>query len=327
MEYFLRFYNASWLYFLIPAVIVFAFLRIKWAKGVFYQYSLGSLIKKNGFASRHPYKKIFFLLRFLSLMALAFLIAKPQLVDPRSNVLIEGIDMVIVLDMSGSMELQDFGQESRFDVAKREAIRFIEKREHDPIGVVVFGNDSVSRCPITLDKTILKAIVKDLKIGLVDPQGTMLSAGLLTGLNRLKDSKSKNKIVILLTDGEPTENDVSADLAIEVAKKLGIKVYTVGIGSEEQKYFKHPLYGVVPMPKVNAQLLEKIAKETGGKFFMAKNKQDMRNIYKIIDKLEKTEYETNIYSKYFDIFMPFLWAVFIVLLLELFFALFIWFGI
>jgi len=327
LEYFLRFYYASWLYFLIPMVVVIALLRVRWKKGTFYRYSLGDTLKKHKLSSRHQYKKIFFLMRFLSIIALAVLIAKPQLVDPRSNVLVEGIEIMHVLDMSGSMRLMDFENESRFDVAKKEAIRFIQKRDNDPIGLVIFGRDAISRCPITLDKNILRNIMRDLKIGIVNPQGTVLSTGILTAANRLKDSKSKNKVMILLTDGEPTENDVSPKIAIEVAKKLGIKIYTVGIGSDKQQYVRDPFYGVVPMPKVNSKLLKKISKETDGKFFMAKNKKDMRNIYEIIDKLEKTEHETNIYSKYFDIFMPFLWAIFVVLLLEIFLASFIWFGV
>jgi len=267
------------------------------------------------------------LFTFLSLLVLALLVAKPQLVDPRSNVIIEGIDMVLALDVSGSMDLQDFEGKSRLDVAKEEAVRFIEKRENDPIGLVIFGGDTVSRCPITLDKNILRSIVKELYVGVIDSRATILSAGLLNAVNRLKDSQSKNKIVILLTDGEPSENDISPELAIEVAKKLDIKIYTVGIGSDKRQYVRDDWGRIGLMPRVNASLLKKIASETGGKFFMAKNPQDMRTIYETIDNLEKTEYETTMYSKYFDLFMPFLWGVFIVFLIMLFLSTFIWFGV
>jgi len=327
LEYFLRFAHVSWLYVLVPVVIIITILRLKWAKRVFYRYSLGNKLKKNKFASKHLHKKIFFLIRFLCLLTLALLIAKPQLVDPRSKALIEGIDMMLVLDMSGSMNLMDFEKKSRFEVAKKEALRFIEKREHDPIGMVIFGADAVSRCPMTLDKTILRSIIKELKIGTVNPQGTVLSLATMTAANRLKDSKSKNKVIILLTDGEPTRKDESPKMAIDIAKKLGAKIYTVGIGSDKQQYARDFWGRVVRMPKVNSKLLKRMAKETGGKFFMAKNPKDMRRIYETIDTLEKTEYETEIYSKYFDIFMPFVWALFIILLFELFFALFIWFGV
>ena len=329
MEYFLRFYYPILLYILVPAVLLITFLRLKWAKGVLYNYSMGKMLKDNHFASRHPYKKFFFLTRFLSLVTLAILIARPQLVDPRSNVLVEGIDMMLVLDVSGSMQEKDFGDEekTRFDVAKKEAIRFIKKRENDPMGVVIFGKSAISRCPMTLDKTILKNIVNNLYIGFVDPDGTVLSTAVLMAANRLKDSESKNKVMILLTDGAPTENDVDPNLAVEVAKKLGIKIYTIGIGSDEPQYRHHPFYGYIAMPGVNKKLLKQMAKTTGGKFFMAKNPKDMRRIYETIDKLEKTEHETNIYSRYFDVFLPFLWVVFIFVLLELFLTAFLWFGL
>jgi len=327
LEYVLRFYYAWLLYFLIPIVIIIALYKLKWANGVFYKYSLGSILKKNNFFSRHPYKKIFFMLRFFSLLILALLIAKPQLVDPRSNILVEGIDMMIVLDMSGSMGAADFGHQSRFDVAKKEALRFIEKREHDPIGLVIFGVDAISRCPITLDKTILRTIIRDLKLGDVDPWETSLFTALLTAENRLKESTSKNKIIIALTDGEPRGDQVPPQMAINVAKKLGIKIYTIGIGPELQDLAHLHPFMRARMDLVNTKLLKKIAQDTGGKFFMAKNAKDMRKIYEIIDKLEKTEHETDIYSKYLDIFMPFLWIIFFVLLLELFLATFVWFGI
>jgi len=330
LDYILRFANLSFLYFLIPIVLIIGLLRLKFAKKTIYKYSMGNLLKKKGFASRHPYKKILYLARFFLLVGLVFLIGKPQLVDPRSNVKVEGIDIVVVLDASGSMQMPGYGddQRTRFDIAKKEAIRFIEKRDNDPIGLVIFGNDALSRCPLTLDKNILKTMIGDLKLGeVIDPRGTVLSLAILTGANRLKNSKSKSKVMILLTDGEPSENDANPKVAIDVAKKLGIRIYTVGIGSDKEEYILDPRYGAICAPKINKKLLTRIAKQTGGKFFHALDEKDMRNIYDTIDKLEKTEYETDIYSKYFDWFKPFLWTIFIVFLLELLFSTFIWFAL
>ena len=326
---FLRFAYAPLLYVLIPIVFIVCLLRMKSVKNTIYKYSLGAWIKKSNFASRNQYKKIFYLMRFLSLIVLALLIGKPQLVDPRSKIKIEGIDIMIVLDASGSMQhkYSEDGKQSRFDIAKQEALRFIEKRDNDPIGLVIFGREVVSRCPLTLDKNILQEIVKSLQLGVVDPRGTFLSLAALTAANRLKDSEAKSRIMILLTDGAPTRGDVDPELAIDIAKKVGTKIYTVGIGSEVE-YIDHPFYGRVLNPDViNKKLLQKIAKQTGGKFFMAKNPQDMRDIYTTIDQLEKTEYETNIYSKHFDIFMPFVWIILVILLLELVLSTFLWFEI
>jgi len=254
---------------------------------------------------------------------------RPQLVDSRSVVPVKGIDIVLVLDVSGSMQFQDYDddQRSRFDVAKAEAERFIQKRVHDSLGLVLFGKDALSRCPITADKLLLQEIVRDLKLGIIDPDGTMLITGIVTAANRLKNSKAKSKIMIVLTDGEPSEGDISPSVGIDVAKKLGIKIYTVGIGSEESHVFMHPLYGLVEKPKVNKELLTKIAHETGGSYFMAHNAKDMRKIYDTIDLLEKTEHDVPIFSLYYDIVIPCVGIVLFLVLCKLILSTFIWFAL
>ncbi|MCK5633362.1 VWA domain-containing protein [bacterium] len=329
MHYFFRFANIQILIGFLFLIGILFLLKLKKHQHAIYSYSLGGQFKSKNLASRHKHRTIFFILRFFSLILLAFLIGRPQLVDSRSNVLIEGIDIMLVLDVSGSMELRDYGdkKKSRVEVAKQEAIRFIDKRVHDPIGLVIFGQHAISRCPITSDKTILKSIVNDLHIGVVNPDGTVLCRAILNAANRLKDSKSKNKILIMLTDGEPSKGDEKPEIAIEVVKKMGIKVYTIGIGSDKDQIIYHPFYGPIQKPKINSELLKKIAKQTGGKFFLAANQNDMRSVYDEIDKLEKTEYETDIFSNYQEVLMPFLWIVFIFVVLEVFLSSFIWFGL
>lgn len=308
------------------AVFFVAWLRLKRRQPV-YRYSIAEVLKNGGCAYRNYYKKILFLLRFFTLSLLAFLLARPQLVDTTSKVTVEGINIILVLDVSGSMQLVDSDNEpARIESAKEEAIRFIKARDNDAIGLVLFGNGAVSRCPLTLDKNILTSIVDDTHVGVIDYTGTLLSTAIITAANRLKSEKSKSNVMILLTDGEPSPGDKDPALAIEVAKKLGIKVYTIGVGSDEDKVFMHSFHGPMRIPKINAELLTRIANETGGQFFLAKNQQDMRLIYDTIDKLEKTEDETPIYKRYYDIFMPFLWVVFACLILELMVSLF-WFGL
>jgi Ca-activated chloride channel family protein len=260
---------------------------------------------------------------------LAFLIAKPQLVDNRSNIIVDGIDIMLVLDVSGSMQFQDYAddQRSRLQVAKDEALRFVNKRTNDAIGLVIFGKDALSRVPLTLDKKIINTLISTLEIGIIDPDGTVLSTAIVTAANRLKNSQAKSKVMILLTDGAPSENDTDPNLAIELAQKMGIKIYTVGIGSDEEQFIMHPLYGLIPKPKINKTLLTKIAQETGGKFFLARNSKDMRAIYDTIDSLEKTTHETSLFNKYYDIFIPFVWTIIILLLAELLLSTTIWFGI
>ncbi len=296
---------------------------------IYFRYSLGSTIKANRHESRHLYQNILYSIRFFVLLMLALLVAKPQLVDSRSNIIVEGIDIMLVLDASGSMQYQDYSDDerSRFDVAKDEAIRFIKKRTNDAMGLVIFGKDAISRCPLTLDKKIVNDMVNSLRLGDIDPDGTMLATAVVTAVNRLKDSTASSKIMILLTDGEPSPGDINFNAAIKIAKKFNVKIYTIGIGSDEDEIFMHPLYGMVARPKVNAPLLQQIARETGGTFFMAHNDRDMRSIYDTIDRLEKTKHEVPLYSRFFDIFVPLVLLVMALLFLEQFLSSFVWFSL
>ncbi|HLW72628.1 MAG TPA: VWA domain-containing protein [Candidatus Babeliales bacterium] len=319
-----------WYSIILIAVIVAAvFVRMLLRKTVVYRYSLGQVLKKNGAAASHIYKKVFYCLRLLTLLLLALIIAKPQIVDSRSKIPVQGIDIVVVLDVSGSMQFRDYDddQRSRFDVAKAEAIRFIEKRHSDALGLVLFGKDTVSRCPITFDKELLQKVVEELKLGVIDSDGTMLVTGIVTAANRLKHSQSKSKVMIVLTDGEPSEGDMDPSVGIDVAQKLGIKIYTVGIGSEQEQMFMHPLYGVVAKPKVNKELLTKIASQTGGHYFLARNAADMRRIYDTIDALEKTDHEVPMFSLYYDLLVPFVAVIMGIVFFELLFSTYVWFSL
>ena len=296
-----------------------------------YKFSYLSFAKKKGLTTKSWRRKIMFLVRTVSLALLVFLMARPQIVDSNSKVHVEGVDMVLVLDVSGSMQCFDDvkDQRSRIEIAKQEAIRFIQKRDNDPIGLVIFGRHAVSRCPLTLDKKMLHEIINDIEIGVMDPQGTALAVGMVTAANRLKNSKAKSKIMILLTDGEPTPDvDIDPQEALDVVKKLGIKVYTIGIGAEHGGLWNDPLFGIRQMGFcLNKPLLQYIAHQTGGHFFEAKNSQDMKRIYETIDALEKTEYEATMFTNYQDVFKPLLLASFICLVGELLISTFVWFAL
>ena len=330
MNYFFVRCAYPWVIPVLAGVILLVIvLRKKLYKPVFYRYSLAHSLKKNGNGNVHFHKKIFYCMRLFILALLALVIAKPQLVDSRSKVPVQGIDIVLVLDVSGSMQFQDYedDERSRFDVAKAEAIHFIEKRTSDAIGLVLFGKDTLSRCPITFDKQLLQATVEELKLGVIDADGTMLITGMITAANRLKHSQSKSKVMIVLTDGEPSEGDMNESVIIDIAKKLGIKIYTVGIGSEEERVFLHPVYGLVAKPKVNKDLLTRIAKSTGGHYFMAHNARDMRRIYDTIDRLEKTEHEEPVFSLYYDLLAACVAIASVLILSELLLSTFVWFSL
>jgi Ca-activated chloride channel family protein len=330
VEYFLRFAHSAYLYIFIPLFLLIGWYRACHYKGIVYRYPLTGYINKNHGSSAHPHKKILFLIRFIVLAILLFLIAKPQLVDPESHITVEGIDIMLVLDVSGSMSLAHHtnDERSRIDVAKREAARFIDKRINDAIGIVLFGNVALSRCPLTGDKNLLKSLIREIEIGVIDPQGTVVSQSLIAAANRLKQSKAKSKIIILLTDGEPSENDTDPQKAIDIAKQLGIRIYTIGIGDNQEVWVQHPLYGRVPLKTtLNKKLLTTIAQETGGRFFEAKNSRDMGQVYDTIDSLEKTKIETTNFSNYYDIFMPLVWFILALLLLEIILHSLIWFNL
>lgn len=323
-----RLINLYWFFILIPIFLFVAWYRWKFYKNITYRHTLVSFFAKNNLNSGLNYKRIFFYLRLTIFVVLLFLIGKPQFADTNSKINLDGIDIILSVDVSGSMlcfdDLND--RRSRLEIAKDEAIRFINKRDNDQIGIVMFGRHALSRCPLTLDKKILSETINDLKIGEIDSGETVLSTSIITACNRLKSSKAKSKVIILLTDGEPTPSDAPYEIAIDIAKKLGIKIYTIGIGGDQGGLFEHPMFGPVPCnARLNKELLTKIAHDTGGLFFYSKNSQDMRDIYNTIDKLEKTKYDSNIFYKYYDFFIPLLIMAIIMLSVEQLLATFVWF--
>lgn len=328
MDYFIRLADLQTLWWTVPALIGAVIARY-YSKKPVYRYSLVSNLARFGYSKPPTHKRVFAALKIATFIILAFLIAKPQLVDSRSSVTIDGIDIVIVLDASASMQFQDYDddQRSRFQVAKDEAMRFVDKRTDDAIGLVLFGKDALSRIPLTMDKKLINSIISSLELGFIDPDGTVLSTAIISAANRLKNSQAKSKIMIVLTDGAPSENDTDPALAIELAQKLGIKIYTIGIGSDEDQYIMHPFMGLIPKPKINRPLLVKIAQETGGKFFLARNSKDMRAVYDTIDSLERTQRQTSLYNKYYDIFIPGVCVIIALMLLELLLSATIWFGL
>ncbi len=328
MNYILQWQQPQMLYWLIPAIIGIVWYRLNYYQPVRYRYSLAQALVNDNAQSHHIYTQFFFLVRLAVLSMIALLIAMPRLIDVDSKLPVEGIDIVLVLDVSGSMQNQDDESDprTRLDVAKQEAIRFIEKRDNDAIGLVLFANDALSRIPITMDKQLLKEVIGELKLGFINANGTLLFTGVLTAANRLKHSKAKSKVMILLTDGEPTDGDMSPQLTMDIAKQLGIKIYTIGIGSDQPRYVTHPL-GLIPIPGVNKEVLSYIAKQTDGKFFLAKNPNDMRQIYDTINRLETSEQELPVFSRWYDLAFSLIWVILALLFVELFAATYVWFSV
>ncbi|HBY05992.1 MAG: von Willebrand factor type A [candidate division TM6 bacterium GW2011_GWE2_42_60] len=304
--------------FLYPLVFIFGsllligtwfFLRY-WRRHIRYVYPFVSFIKARGVLRVQTFSidRLAKTLRWLALFLLLGVVARPQWCDESSRVKNNGRDIVLALDVSGSMQLFDDlnDRRIRFDVAKAEVARFIDRRTDDQIGLVLFGAAAFSRCPLTYDKRLLQNLVQSLQLGLVNPNGTVLSVALAMAVNRLRASPAKSKIIIMLTDGAPTPQDIEPGPVIELAKKGGIKVYTIGVGGSAGGYSEVPFHGVVQCdtPR-NDSLLKEIAEQTGGRFFKAERPDDVAHVYGEIDALEKTEYTVPLYTRYREL-APFL---------------------
>jgi len=258
------------------------------------------------------------LLRLLSLLLFVIALARPQLSVKEEEVKAEGIDIMMAMDISPSMLAMDF-EPNRIEVSKALAIEFVNGRKYDRVGLTLYAGEAFTQCPLTTDKANVTSYLRDLNVGILE-DGTAIGMGLATAINRLKDSESTSKVIILLSDGFNNTGYIDPETALEVAKSFDIKVYAIGIGNE----------GLVTMPyrqrgggvgyrkvesEFDEQLLQKIAQETGGRYFRARNIQDFQQVYAIIDQLEKTEIEVNILTKYSEEFRGFLlWGLGLLLL-------------
>lgn len=265
-------------------------------------------------------------LRWLSLALFIVALAQPRLIKSETKVTASGVDIAVALDMSGSMISEDFvvhgSRVNRFNMARNCFRSFIDKRPNDRIGLVVFAVQAFIATPLTLDHEFLQDTLTRLEIGVISENQTAIGDALSTAVNRLREVKSKSKIVILMTDGENNSGTVAPLTAAQAAHALGIKVYTVGIGKQ----------GTAPMPiiqngvkigyqevlvDVDEETLKKIASLTGGKYYRADNAEHFQQLYDEIDKLEKTEMEIKKYSQFQELFPWFVAGGLAVLLLEI----------
>ena len=260
-----------------------------------------------------------FILRLLALCCLIVALARPQTRFDEQLVNGEGIDIVLCLDISGSMLAQDFTP-NRMEAAKNVAGEFIDHRPTDRIGLVIFSGESFTMCPLTTDRAVLKTQLYNVQSGLLE-DGTAIGSGLATGVDRLRNSPSKSKVIILLTDGENNGGLIDPNTAKEIAKSVGVRVYTVGMGTEgyAQVPVQTPGGVVLQREKVNIdeKLLTQIAKETGGRYYRATDNESLKNIYTEIDGLERSKIEVTAIRRYNEQFFPFALAAALLLFLEL----------
>ncbi len=248
-------------------------------------------------------------------------LARPQMVNREKEHETRGVDIVISMDISGSMLAEDFKPENRLAVAKQEAIKFIRNRENDRIGLVVFARDAFTQCPLTLDYDILTGLLDQIQIGMI-PDGTAIGMGLSTAVNRLRESEAKSKVILLISDGANNAGKIDPVTAAELAKTFGIKVYTILIGRGGLVPFpvSDPLFGkryVQAKVDIDPMAMKRIADITGGLFFWAKDPKSLSEIYSRIDQLETTEVKVHEYESYDELFHYFLIPALMLLILEL----------
>jgi len=263
-------------------------------------------------------------LRGAAFVLFVLALARPQFVTAEKEYQTKGIDIMIALDISGSMLAEDFKPENRLAVAKQEAIKFIEGRENDRAGLVVFARKAFTQCPLTLDYQVLIALMQDVKIGMI-ADGTAIGMGLATAVNRLRDSTAKSKVIILITDGENNAGNIDPITAAELAKTFQIKVYTIGVGKGGLVPFpvNDPLFGkryVQANVEIDEMTLKRIADITGGLFFRARDPKSLHEIYEKINALETTEVKVKEYRSYEELFHWFLWPALVLILFEILLA-------
>lgn len=264
------------------------------------------------------------LLRVVAFVMLVIVLARPQTQNSWKNKTVEGIDIMLAIDVSTSMLAEDL-KPNRLEAAKQVAAEFISGRPDDNIGLTIFAGEAFTQCPMTTDHSSLLNLLQNVRTdiaarGLIQ-DGTAIGMGLASAVSRLKDSKAKSKVVILLTDGSNNMGDLSPMTSAEIAKSLGIRVYTIGVGTNKVAPYPMPVAGGVQYVNVPVEIdtrtLSDIAATTNADFYRATNTGELHEIYKEIDKLEKSKLSVTQFSKRYDAYQPFAAAAALALLLEL----------
>ncbi len=306
------FINSDFFYFLALPIGIIIWYAIKHKSNSSTIVFSGTEYIKNKPTIKQKLRHVPYLLKVIASVLLIIAIARPQSSVNWEESTTEGIDIVLAMDISGSMLAQDL-KPDRLEASKNVAMDFISKRINDRVGLVIFAGESFTQCPLTTDHNVLVNLFKDVKSGMVD-DGTAVGMGLATAVNRLKNSKAISKVIIVLTDGVNNSGTIPPLTAAEIAKKFGIRVYTIGVGTEgfAPYPFQTPFgiqYQEVEV-KIDEKTLQDIATLTDGKYFRATNNKSLKEIYKDIDTLEKSKIEVAKFHKHSEEFLPFtLWAL------------------
>ena len=309
-----------WLLVLVPAVAGWLFLKRENLSAPVRMSSVGAMAKHNSIWAK--LKPALFALRLLALAAIIVAMARPRTVDVSSQTkTTRGIDIVMAIDVSGSMLARDL-KPNRMEGLKSVAKEFVESRPNDRIGIVVYAAEAYTKTPVTSDKSVVLEALNSVRYDNVLQDGTGIGMGLATAVNRLKDSKAKSRVIILMTDGVNNSGFIEPETASDIAREFGIKVYTIGIGTNGMAEFPYAyapgggfLFRMMQV-EIDEKLMKQIAANTGGKYFRATSNRKLQEIYKEIDKLETTEIEELKFYDYDEKYRPLIWLAGILLLVE-----------
>jgi Ca-activated chloride channel homolog len=288
------------------------------------RYSNLDMIKQAASFSRFHPRQLLLLLRLVALVLIVVALARPQAGKKFTEVVSHGVDIMLALDTSGSMEALDFKQDgkrvNRLSVVRRVVAEFIKKRESDRMGLIVFGEDAFTQCPITSDHGVLLQFLERVETKMAG-NATAIGSAIGVGVKRLKTLDAKSKIIILLTDGESNAGRLSPEKAAEIAAKFKIKIYTIGVGTKGQAPFMmDTLFGkryVYQDVQMDEESLQQIARVTGARYFRATDTEELEGIYQEIDRLEKREVKIKEYTEYHELFIYWVLPALLLLLLEI----------
>ncbi|MEW5807758.1 MAG: VWA domain-containing protein [Acidobacteriota bacterium] len=271
------------------------------------RFSAASLLKSINPSFLAKYSYIPFLMRMVTLVLLIIAFARPQAGMREEDILTEGIEIFIVLDNSGSMRAEDFKPENRLGAAREKVRKFIEGRKNDRIGLVIFAAKSYTRCPLTLDYIVLKDFLSKVDFTPREDDGTAIGMGIATAVKRLKESRAKSKVIILLTDGRNNRGQITPQTAAELARNSKIRIYTIGVGTKGEAPYPvdDPILGrrYVMLPEeIQENVLMEIADKTGGMYFRATDRDALGEIFSRIDSMEKTRIEMKAHVSYRELF-------------------------
>ncbi len=317
-----RFQDPIFLVFIaVAAGLLFYYFRYKKAKAASIRYSDVNLVRRLKPSFRLRERHVMPVFRALAIVFLALALARPQSGRKGQEVSAEGIDIMLVLDISGSMRAEDFKPQNRLHVAKQVIKEFIEGRHSDRIGLVVFSKQSFTQCPLTLDYGVLFNFLDRVDFGMIE-DGTAIGLAIANAVNRLRDSDAKSKVVILLSDGRNNAGEIDPITAAQAAKAMDVKIYTIGAGKPGNAPYPvdDPIFGrryVYIENEIDEPTLTQIAQITGGEYFRAKDEEALARIYRQISDMEQTEIKVKEYLQYNELFSNYAFVGLALLLVEI----------